>query len=359
MHYTLLKYWVRWALRLFYFRHQVVGLENVPKEGGAIFIGNHQNAVMDAFNIICNSGREPYFATRADLFNKDWIRKLLLAFKMYPVYRLRDGRANMKQNEDAFDFFSQRLAEGNTVGIFPEGEASYKYQLLPFKKGMARLAFRALEKNPEQALYIIPSGLQYERKHHYQADLLVQFGKPILVNDYYELYQEKPAKAIRQLTLDTHPKLAQLLIDIPDEDYNFINKEREIVHHNTRGNLAARFRKEKAFIEKPWNPYRKKKYKNWKIIYGIISPILLIGLLFHYPLRRIIDWRVHRKVKDNQFYASLKFAYGFLLFPMYYLILGIFLCIYFNPFYLLLLPVITLGGRWIYRIGKDIYMFLF
>lgn len=351
MHYTILKYWVKLALRLFYYRHQVVGLEHVPKKGGVIFAGNHQNAPMDAFNIICNGQREPYFATRADLFKKDWMRKLLLSFKMYPVYRLSDGRKSMQENAKAFDFFSQKLVEGKSVGIFPEGQASYKYQLLPFKKGMARLALKSLEKNSELPIYIVPSGLQYERLHHYQADLLIQFGKPILVNDYFELYQEKPARAIKQLTLDTHQKLSELIIHIPDNDnYENINHRRKLIHQNTPGDLLNKFNTEKS------NMYQEIKFNSNKkdsLFYYLLFPFLIIGFLFHYPIRKFIDDRTNKTIKDSQFLATSKFAHGFLIFPVYYLILA--LVIYFSsPIYcLFFLLIVPFCGRLAYRFSHS------
>lgn len=352
MHYTLLKYWVKLALRLFYFRHQVIGKENIPKTGGVIFAGNHQNAVMDAFNIICNCGREPYFATRSDLFKKEWIKKVLLSLKMYPVYRLHDGRENMKQNEKAFEFFSNKLNEGKSVGIFPEGAASYKYQLLPFKKGMARLALKSLEKNPDNPIYIIPSGLQYTRKHDYQADLLIQFGKAIRVNDYYELYQEKSAKAIRQLTLDIHLKLKELIVHIEDGNYEIENQNRIKIEFQTKGDLLAKFNagKQIEFLNKIERNYWMSILKYW-----ISYPILIIGFFLHYPFRKIFDYRTHQNIKDSQFFATSKYIHGMFFFPIYYLGLTILIWFLLGKYFLLLLLFIPIGGRWVYRSLKKVY----
>ncbi len=304
---------------------------------------------MDAFNIICNCGREPYFATRADLFQKDWMRKLLLSLKMYPVYRLRDGRANLKQNEDAFDFFSQKLQEGKSVGIFPEGGASYYYRLLNFKKGMARLAFKSLEKNPKHPIYVVPSGLQYERKKDYQGELLLQFGKPIKVNDYWSLYQEKPARAIRQLTLDTHEQLRAILIHIPTEDYERINEDRTHFHLHSKGTLLEKFKQEKQMIEAGSFPKTKER-SQFDLIPFILFPITILGLFLHYPFRKLFTLQSRKKIKDSQFFATSNFARGLLFFTLYYPIIG-FITYWLLPVYFLLaIPLIPVGGRWVYQL---------
>ncbi len=352
MHYTLLKYWVKLSLKLFYYNYQIVGVENIPKKGGVIFAANHQNAPMDAFNIICNSGREPYFATRGDLFSKEWMKKILLSLKMYPVFRLPDGREKMALNNDAFNFFSQKLIEEKSVGIFPEGAAAYKHQLLPLKKGIARLAFKALENNPDKPIYIIPTGLQYERIHDYQADLLIQYGKAILVNDYYDLYLENKARAFRKIVQDLNLKISELIIDIQEEGevYEEINTLRKNHYNNNQGDLISKFKTGKKIIKNPNDfPLIINKEQKMNLFHLLFFPLLILGFLFHYPIRKHIDNQANKKTKDSQFLATNKFIKGLFFFPFYYAILALIIIIISHKLSLLFIPCIAIGGRWAYR----------
>ncbi len=338
-------------MRLFHYRHQVIGKEHIPENEAVIFAANHQNAPMDAFNIICNCGKNPYFATRGDLFKKPILKKILLSLKMYPVFRLRDGRENMKQNEDAFDFFSSQLLKNNAVGIFPEGAASYQHQLLPLKKGMARLAFQTLEKNPDKKIFIIPTGLQYHRKYYYQSDILIQFGKPIPVHDYKKKYLEHKAKAIRKLTQDTALAMQKLIIHIPDKNYDEINQKRIINYENSDKELIARFKEGLKIVEEPLNyssHKKNKKNKFWKI------PLSIFGLIFHYPIRNYFEKKTQEKIKDNQFFATSNFIRGYLFFPFYYFILGCLITYFFSPIYLLCLLFLSFSGRWAYHWMKSV-----
>ncbi len=358
MIYKFLKYWVKGGLRLFYYRHQVVGTENIPDDGGLIFAANHQNAPMDAFNIICNSEHEPYFATRGSAFKNKNITKILHYLKLYPVYRPMDGWRQMSLNNDAFDFFGKKLLNNKSVGIFPEGAPAYNYRLLPLKKGMARLAFQALEKNPSHIIYIIPTGFHYERKHDYMGDMLIQFSKPIQVNNYYSDFLENKNKAIRNLTLKIESEISNIIIDIQDkEKYEEINNARKIIYNNSKNNLIHRFKEGKNHInnfeQNDFTNIHKKNQENTLMkILGF--PFLIFGLITHYPIRRLIDNNTLKKTKDSQFLATGKFLKGLFIFSFYYLSLIFIILIFLHPVYIFILPLIPVSGRYAYRKMNDI-----
>ena len=54
-----------------FFTHKkikVYGKENIPKKGPLLFIGNHQNALLDAILIPTTTNRNIHFLTRASAF---------------------------------------------------------------------------------------------------------------------------------------------------------------------------------------------------------------------------------------------------------------------------------------------------
>ncbi|MGB5417843.1 1-acyl-sn-glycerol-3-phosphate acyltransferase, partial [Algibacter sp.] len=76
----------------FYFRRiKIHDVQNVPKSKPVLLLSNHQNALLDALLIGTKCNRSAYFLTRASVFNKPVIAKILESLQMLPVYRIRDG----------------------------------------------------------------------------------------------------------------------------------------------------------------------------------------------------------------------------------------------------------------------------
>ena len=65
--------------------------------------------------------RFSYFLTRAAVFKKPLVAKLLNSVQMLPVYRIRDGWGNIANNNAIFESCTKLLHQGNAVAIFPEG----------------------------------------------------------------------------------------------------------------------------------------------------------------------------------------------------------------------------------------------
>ena len=73
--------------RLSYSKVQVVGLENIPKDGSVIFAPNHCNALMDAM-VILRTRKEPtVYGARADLFENPFLASFLTFLKIVPMIR--------------------------------------------------------------------------------------------------------------------------------------------------------------------------------------------------------------------------------------------------------------------------------
>ena len=67
---------LRVALFFYYKKIKIVNLENVPKTGAVLFLGNHHNALMDPLLIATKCGRFSYFLTRASVFKNKIIDKV-------------------------------------------------------------------------------------------------------------------------------------------------------------------------------------------------------------------------------------------------------------------------------------------
>jgi 1-acyl-sn-glycerol-3-phosphate acyltransferase len=217
--YSIIRLFVRMAFYFFYKRIHISGRANIPDGGRLIFAANHQNALMDALSVILTNNYQPVYLARADLFRKPFIARMLGYIKMMPVYRFRDGYETMGHNEDTFEITSRVLASGGCVGIMPEGNHGDQKRLRGLKKGIFRIAFRAGELcENNRDVKIVPVGLDYSKAEGFYEELVVNYGKPLAVSDYSELYRIHPQKGINAMKKDLSASLQSLIIDVKDEN---------------------------------------------------------------------------------------------------------------------------------------------
>lgn len=75
----------------------------------------------------------------------------------------------------------QKLKEGGSLGIFPEGGSHDRTDLLPLKAGVSIMALGAISANPDLKLAIVPVGLSYFHPHRFRSRAVVEFGSPIAI----------------------------------------------------------------------------------------------------------------------------------------------------------------------------------
>lgn len=240
--YVIIKKWFTWIMRYAYYRRfHVRGRENFPDESTPVLIvSNHQNAVMDALAIdfALPARRRMVFLARSDAFKKPFIAKILNFCKVMPIFRERDGRDSLGGNQAIFDESAKLIGMGFPVALFPEGRHQEGHYLIPLKKGFARIAFETAETLgfPDN-MTVVPVGNHYSDYFALRGDVCVNFGKPVLLKDYYALYRENPAKALLKLTEDIAPAIRALMLDIPDvPHYDIYDYLRAVV----RGEIGRR-----------------------------------------------------------------------------------------------------------------------
>lgn len=164
------------ALRVFFRRIEIVGLDHIPASGPVIFVLNHPNALIDPVFLLCLAPRPVSFLAKAPLFKTPVLGWLVRAFDSIPVYRRQD-EAGEVDNQETFRRARALLERGQAVAIFPEGTSHSDPRLKPLKTGAARIALgTALD-----GLQIIPAGLYYDDKASFRSDALVVYGEPFVV----------------------------------------------------------------------------------------------------------------------------------------------------------------------------------
>ena len=360
--YQLLKSSISLVFMLFYKRIKSTGKENIPVGKPIIFAANHQNALMDPLGIIFTNPYQTMFLTRADVFNNPILLKIFTYFKMLPVYRIRDGADSLKNNERIFNKSAEILEANMSVALFPEATHTDQRRLRPLKKAVPKIAFLAEDKNNfELDLQIVPVGIYYENYVNSNSDLLINYGKPINIRKYKEIYNENNQKGYNAFKSELEDCIKPLIIHIPDEDrivlYEGIRllyrslmleklnlkqvdlKNNFIADQNTIEKMHQYYLKEENNIDELDQNYKQLKSKSKKlkitennlrapgfaellikfIGFTIGFPIFVFGLINNYLYYKAL-LKLLRKVKDPQFYTSIKFVVALLIAPILYLL---------------------------------------
>lgn len=247
--YLLLKLSLNLALRLFYKRFIIL---NKPKSyfGRTIYVSNHANSFMDP--ILIGSIDRPivFFMTRSDVFVW-WLKPVLWAAHMLPIYRQHDGVDTHRKNKKVFDKVNRTIYRGNNILIFGEGftDDIPIRGLKPVKKGAVRMGFTALEATEwNRKIYVAGMGVSYTDRNTVGSEFVVKHADKICLNDYKEAYLNNPNKVINDLTKVVEKNMQECIVYIHNkENYSFFENVMKITrkgynHENHDDTISLRNR---------------------------------------------------------------------------------------------------------------------
>lgn len=345
--------------RTFYKNHQVVGIENIPKDKPVLFAANHQNAFLDPTLIGIKLNKPLYYMVRADIFKKKSVAKLLWSINMMPIYRQRDGGNTVKKNEAVFDKCFDLLNSNKPILIFAEGNQGKQKKLRPLQKGVFRIGLGAENKHEGIDVHIVPVGLYYSDTVNMGAKMLIHIGKSMKIQDYAEAFKTEEANTLNKMKIELSGRMSDLMVDIQSTEYyetiheTMLDFDYEIYgFENIKGNkIINEFHCQKGFISKVenWienNPeeakslkdksdfhtdtLKKLQLKSWlfrKEKHNILFPMLflilgaplhLYGIINNYLPYKLPFIFVKKKVKDVHFHSSIKMLMGVVLFCLFW-----------------------------------------
>jgi len=150
-------------------RAKITGLENLPRYGPFILVGNH-TASMEVVMMAVYARRQLEFLGAVDLPNTPTIEKIIDLYGIIPVYR---GAVNREAMKAAIHILDQ----GGMIGIFPEG-GFWEPVISHAKTGVPWLS--TFSKAP-----ILPVGFGDTRGkltdilHFKRPELVMNIGKPL------------------------------------------------------------------------------------------------------------------------------------------------------------------------------------
>jgi 1-acyl-sn-glycerol-3-phosphate acyltransferase len=208
------KWLVRQALLVFFSRIVVQPFKRVKHEGPLLVVANHPNSFLDAVVIGACFDSPLYFLARGDAFERPLFRFLLHALHMIPIYRMREGRDQVRRNRDSFEACQALLLQGKSLLIFIEGICVNQHQLQPFKKGAARLA---LEFQGQVPLQILPVGIAFEHLRGARKQVNLRFGPFQAAEEL--LKGEKESQQVQAFNTSLNLQLKEL-IQLPKVEKN-------------------------------------------------------------------------------------------------------------------------------------------
>ncbi|MGY4515194.1 MFS transporter [Lysobacter sp. HA18] len=138
-----------WVLVRSLYRLRSRGIENIPDEGAALIVCNHVS-FMDALILAGSIPRPVRFVMYYRIFNAPLLRWIFRTAKAIPIAGAREDPALMQK---AFDEIDAALAEGELVGIFPEGGLTKDGDIAAFKSGVEKILER-------RAVPVVPMALR-------------------------------------------------------------------------------------------------------------------------------------------------------------------------------------------------------
>ncbi len=147
---TISRLWCRLLCKLNGVKVEISGQENILTDRPQIFVSNHQGY----FDIFALSGYLPVqirWVAKSSLFKIP-----LMGWAMSASGYISVDRGDRKKSYEAFNKTLEKIKEGCSIIIFPEGTRSEDGEIGPFKKGSNLIASRS--KSPMVPITIIGSG---------------------------------------------------------------------------------------------------------------------------------------------------------------------------------------------------------
>lgn len=217
----LLRWMGETAVQLYYPRRTIAGVENLPPPGGAIYVANHPNGLLDPMALRVTLKRPARFLAKSTLWGNPFGRLAMDGFACLPVFRLRDTAETgpvdtVARNEETFARCRAALAAGDDLALYPEGTSHSEPQLKPLKTGAARIALGAAAeaaRTPELPQpVLVPVGSRYQDPAKFRSALHLVVGPPIDLAAYVPRHAADSRAAIDALTDEIRSRLDELVL---------------------------------------------------------------------------------------------------------------------------------------------------
>jgi 1-acyl-sn-glycerol-3-phosphate acyltransferase len=142
MAYFILKNFLLGPILKALFRPWVRGMENIPANGPVILASNHLS-FSDSIFLPLQSRRPVVFLAKSEYFTGKGIKGALTRWFFKATGQLPIDRSGGKASEASLNTGLRVLAQGQVLGIYPEGTRSPDGRLFRGRTGIARMALES------------------------------------------------------------------------------------------------------------------------------------------------------------------------------------------------------------------------
>lgn len=189
----IIKFIVRGAIYIWckiYYKAEINGLENIPKEGPIIFCGNHRT-YLDPPLMVVTAKRDMRFLAKEELYENKFLAFLGWVFEAIAVKRDEKDVTAIKESLKA-------LKNGQCIALFPEGTRNGIKKGEKLKDGVAFFATRSGAK-------VVPCGIKGGNKEN--RKVTITYGKPL---DYSKYKGEKNKEVLDKITNEIMNNIIEL-----------------------------------------------------------------------------------------------------------------------------------------------------
>ncbi|MGN0136479.1 1-acyl-sn-glycerol-3-phosphate acyltransferase [Anaerotignum sp.] len=150
------------------FKVEIIGKENIPKEGNAVLCSNHYSNY-DPVSTALYLDRLPHYIAKKELFKNKLFAWILGQLGVFPIDR------NVSMDMKAVKTAMKVLKEGEILGIFAEGRRVKEGEDVAAKAGVALFAMKGNAP-------VIPCAIsgQYKFRHK----IIVHYGEPLTLEEF-------------------------------------------------------------------------------------------------------------------------------------------------------------------------------
>lgn len=184
------------VLRVFckvFFRYEVIGLENIPKEGNIIIAANHKSNLDPIFVASAITTREVAAIAKKELFENKFLGFILKKLNVIPIDRENTGIATVKH-------ILRAIKNGYVLGLFPEGTRVKGKQFGEAKAGLALFATKGKAD-------VVPISVISTYKLFSKVKIYID--KPIKMDEYFKM----------KLTNDDYEKISSNVMKVIVKNY--------------------------------------------------------------------------------------------------------------------------------------------
>jgi len=358
------------AMRVYFRRVEVGGVEHVPMKKPVIFVLNHPNALVDPAVLLCMAPRRVSFLAKAPLFRMPFLGLFVRAMDSLPVYRQQDQGEDVARNVETFVAARRLLAQGGSIGICPEGVSHNEPRLRPIKTGAARIALAAVATGEVNELQLVPAGLYYTSKSTFRSKALLYFGKAIDVPVVTLDQEGNPNRTdVRELSGRIEYALRNVILEAEHDDalHTIARAERIFSAEGpaeSQDSLKMELQLQKRFLKayavlRHQLPERLRKLEvriirfeeelkhagvdpheltapGWTLhtlghllsrvlLFMVLLPGAIVGTVVHYPAYRLGGLLATRFSRDSEdVISTIKIISAMLLFPLTWLVVAVF-----------------------------------